>query len=184
MSGNLSIESCGRLFQKKGKNASSNYGIGTDGRIALYVDEKDASWCSSNTPNDERAITIEVANDAGKSTGWHISDTALNSLISLLADICIRNNISKLLWENDKSLIGNVSKQNLTLHRWFANKSCPGDYVVSILPKIVESVNKRIKAETTKLYRVQVGAYKSKENAIKMQEKLKKLGIPSIIKEC
>lgn len=184
MSGNLSIESCGRLFQKKGKNASSNYGIGTDGRIALYVDEKDASWCSSNTPNDERAITIEVANDGGKSTGWHISDTALNSLISLLVDVCIRNDISKLLWENDKSLIGNVSKQNLTLHRWFANKSCPGDYIVSILPKIVESVNERIKAETAKLYRVQVGAYKYKENAIKMQEKLKKLGIPSIIKEC
>lgn len=184
MAGNMSIESCGKLFQKKGKNASSNYGIGSDGRIALYVDEKDASWCSSNTPNDERAITIEVANDGGANTGWHVSGDAMLSLINLLVDICYRNNIKKLLWKNDKSLIGQVDKQNITVHRWFANKSCPGDYLMNEMKYLVENVNRELdKLFTPKYWRVQVGAYTVKENAIKMQERLRKLGIQSILKE-
>ena len=184
MAGNMSIESCGKLFQKKGKNASSNYGIGTDGRIALYVDEKDASWCSSNTPNDERAITIEVANDGNANTGWHISDEAMLALISLLTDVCERNEIKRLLWKNDKSLIGKVKEQNMTVHRWFANKSCPGDYLMSKMDYIVNAVNHNLeKVFPDKLYRVQVGAFSKKENAIKLQKKLLEMGIESIIKE-
>lgn len=142
MAGNLSVESCGSMFAKAERKASSNYGIGTDGRIALYVEEKNRSWCTSSSSNDNRAITIEVANDGGSDTGWHVSDAALKSLILLCADICKRNNISCLKWCNDKSLIGNVEKQNLTIHRWFANKSCPGDYLLSKHPYIVEEVNK------------------------------------------
>ena len=180
MAGNLSIESCGKLFQRKGKNASSNYGIGSDGRIAIYVEEKDASWCSSNTPNDERAITIEVANDGGKETGWHISNEAMTSLIMLLEDICKRNNISKLLWKNDPSLIGDIKKQNMTVHRWFVNKSCPGDYLMSKMCYITEEVNKSLHKP---LYRVQVGAFSSYDNALKCQQSLKSRGIESIIKE-
>lgn len=184
MAGNMSIESCGKLFQSKDKKASSNYGIGTDGRIALYVDEKDASWCSSNTANDERAITIEVANDGGAKTGWHVSDEAMLALTSLLADICERNDIRRLLWKNDKSLIGNVKEQNLTVHRWFANKSCPGEYIMDKMDYIVNVVNHHLeRIFPNKIYRVQVGAYSKKENAVKMQEKLQKLGIESIIKE-
>ena len=72
MAGNLSVESCGDLFSKSSRQASSNYGIGSDGRIALYVEEKDRSWCSSNKTNDHRAVTIEVANDGGSNTGWQI----------------------------------------------------------------------------------------------------------------
>lgn len=184
MAGNMSVENCGKLFQKKGKNASSNYGVGTDGRIALYVDEKDASWCSSNTPNDERAITIEVANDGGSSTGWHVSNEALGALISLLVDICIRNNIRRLLWKNDRNLIGKVSEQNITVHRWFANKSCPGDYLMDKMGWIAETVNKNLDTyHKPILYRVQVGAFSIKENAVKLQKQLKKLGFDAIIKE-
>jgi len=95
MAGNLSVETCGNVFAPTSRKASSNYGIGSDGRIALYVDEKDRSWCSSNAANDNRAITIEVANDGG-APDWHISDKALNSLIALVTDICKRNNIKEL----------------------------------------------------------------------------------------
>lgn len=181
MSGNLSIESCGKLFQKSGKNASSNYGIGTDGRIALYVDEKDASWCSSNTANDERAITIEVANDGDKSTGWHISNEAFNSLVSLVVDICRRNGIPELRWKNDKSLIGDTSQQNMTIHRWFANKSCPGDYLISKFDTLCKLVNDELNQSV--IYRVQVGAFRNKANAEKMVKQLKEAGFDCYIKK-
>lgn len=180
MAGNLTVETCGNVFAPSSRQASSNYGIGSDGRIALYVDEKDRSWCTSNKENDHRAITIEVANDGGADTGWHVSDKAMASLINLCVDICKRNGIKKLLWKNDKSLIGQVDKQNMTVHRWFANKSCPGDYLMSKHGYIAEEVNKRLGAsssepeekpqETTGLYRIrktwqdaksQVGAYKN-----------------------
>lgn len=124
MAGNLSVERCGAVFAPTTRKASSNYGIGSDGRIAMYVEEKDRSWCTSNRTNDMRAITIEVAND-GSAPDWHVSDKALNSLIELVADICKRNNIKELKWQGNKSLIGQINKQNMTVHRWFAAKACP-----------------------------------------------------------
>ena len=123
MAGNLSVETCGKLFAKSSKQASSNYGIGTDGRIALYVDEKDRSWCTSSASNDNRAITIEVANNGG-APDWPVSDAAMASLIKLCADICKRNGIKELKWQANKNLIGQVDKQNMTVHRWFAAKAC------------------------------------------------------------
>ena len=128
MAGNLSVESCGALFASPSRQASSNYGIGSDGRIALYVDEANRSWCTSSASNDHRAITIEVANTSS-SHPWPVSAAAYESLINLLVDICKRNNIKKLLWKADKSLIGQVNKQNMTVHRWFAAKACPGDWL-------------------------------------------------------
>lgn len=112
MAGNLSVETCGSLFARTAKKASSNYGIGSDGRIGLYVEEKDRSWCSSNAENDHRAVTIEVANDGG-APDWHVSDKAMESLIRLIADICKRNQIKELRWKADKKLIGQVDKQNM-----------------------------------------------------------------------
>lgn len=142
MAGNLTVEQCGNLFKDKSRQASSNYGIGSDGRIMLYVDEANRSWCSSNRNNDNRAVTIEVANDGGAETGWHVSDKAMDSLIKLCADICKRNGIYELRWRADKNLIGQPSIQNMTVHRWFANKSCPGDYLYNKHYEIAEAVNK------------------------------------------
>lgn len=143
MAGNFSVETCGNIFQRKGRNASSNYGIGTDGRIGLYCPEKDRSWCSSNRENDHRAITIEVANDGGADTGWHISDNAMDSLIKLCADICKRNGIQKLVWSNKKSdRVGHKNGVNMTCHRDFAAKACPGDYIYSKEGYIAAEVNK------------------------------------------
>lgn len=118
-----SVETLGNEFYKPSKEASSNYGIGPDGRIGMYVEEKDRSWCSSNPSNDHRAITIEVASDS--SHPYKITDAAYKSLIELCADICKRNGISELKWKGDKSLIGQIDKQNMTVHRWFKNKECP-----------------------------------------------------------
>ena len=138
--GQLSVESLGALFSQTSKKASSNYGIGPDGRIGLYVEEKDRSWCSSNADNDNRAITIECASD--KTSPYAVNDKVMNSLIKLLVDICKRNGIKELKWKADKSLIGQVDKQNMTVHRWFAAKSCPGDYLYSRHGEIASNVNK------------------------------------------
>lgn len=148
MAGNLTVERCGEIFAKRSRMASSNYGIGSDGRIGLYVEECNRSWCSSNRANDMRAITIEVANDGGAATGWHVSDAAMAALIELLVDICKRNDIKKLLWKADKKLIGQIDKQNMTVHRWFKNKACPGDYLFGKHSYIANEVNKRLGAET------------------------------------
>lgn len=150
MAGNMTVESCGALFSKYSRQTSSNYGIGSDGRIALYVNESDRSWCTSNRANDHRAITIEVANDGGAETGWHVSDKAYASLINLVTDICRRNNISELRWKADKNLIGQIDKQNMTAHRWFAAKACPGNYLYNSFGSIAEEVNKRLKGEVSK----------------------------------
>ncbi len=143
MAGNLSVETCGNVFANKSRQASSNYGIGSDGRIALYVNESDRSWCSSNRANDHRAVTIEVANDGG-APDWHVSDQAVNSLINLVTDICRRNNIKELKWQGNKNLIGQTDKQNMTVHRWFSKKSCPGDYLYSKHGYIANEVNKKL----------------------------------------
>ena len=133
MAGNLTVEQCGSVFAPSSRKASANYGIGTDGRVGLYVDEANRCWCSSNSANDNRAVTIEVANDE-VGGDWHVSDTALAKLITLCSDICKRNNIAKLNYTSDKS-------GNLTMHKWFAATACPGPYLESKFPYIAEQVN-------------------------------------------
>lgn len=136
MAGNLSVEKCGEVFAPSSRQASSNYGVGTDGRIGMYVEEKDRSWCSSNPANDNRAITIEVANDGG-APNWHVSDKALAATIDLCVDICKRNGIKRLNYTGNKS-------GNLTEHNYFAATACPGPYLKSKLPYIADMVNKRL----------------------------------------
>lgn len=143
--GQCSVETLGNIFAPESRQASCNYGIGADGRIGMYCEEKDRSWCSSNAANDHRAVTIEVASDTKHP--YAVNDKAYAALIDLCADICKRNGIKKLLWKADKSLIGQVDKQNMTVHRWFANKSCPGDYLYSRHSEIAELVNKRLSTD-------------------------------------
>lgn len=152
MAGQLSVETCGNIFQDPKKEASSNYGIGSDGRIAMYVEEKDRSFCTSNRDNDMRAVTIEVASDS--KDPYRVNDVAYDSLIRLLVDICQRNDIKKLLWKGDKSLIGQVDKQNMTVHRWFATKACPGDYLYNKHAEIAKTVNTLLKEAAVPQYEV------------------------------
>lgn len=166
--GQVSVEALGCIFAPTARQASSNYGVGYDGRIGMYVEEKDASWCSSSYENDNRAITIEVASDT--THPYAVTDKAYNALIELVADICKRNGIKKLLWKGDKSLIGQTDKQNMTVHRWFENKACPGDYLYNLHGDIANKVNAKLgvnePAEKNKVtYYVQIGAYSIKANA-------------------
>lgn len=147
MACNATAVALGNHFASKNTKASSNYGIGSDGMIACYVPEDYRSWCTSNAANDHRAVTIEVANDGGE-PDWHVSRAALTSLVNLLEDICRRNNIDELRWKADKMLIGQPWLQNMTVHRWFANKSCPGDYLYNLHGSIAAEVNARLKGET------------------------------------
>lgn len=184
--GQCTVESLGALFAKASRKGSSNYGIGKDGKIGLYVDEKDRSWCSSNAANDHRAITIEVASDT--THPYAVTDAAYKALIKLLVDICKRNNIKELKWKADKSLIGQVDKQNMTVHRWFANKACPGDYLYERHGQIASEVNAKLGVKTTtttsnKTYRVQVGLFRNKEYADALYRKVAAAGYnPSLVK--
>lgn len=126
--------------------SSCNYAVGRDGSIGMGVEEKDRSWCTSSRSNDHRAITIEVASDT--KSPYKVTDKAYEALIDLLVDICKRNEIKSLKWKADKSLIGQVDKQNMTVHRWFANKDCPGDYLYSRHGQIAKEVNARLKPQT------------------------------------
>ena len=141
--GHLSLQALGNAFSSVDRPASSNYGIDDKGKIGLYVEEKNRSWCSSSKSNDQRAITIEIASDP--KSPYKITDGAMQGLIDLSTDICKRNDIPQLLWKADKALIGQVDKQNITVHRWFANKSCPGDYIFGHLDEVAAEVNKILK---------------------------------------
>lgn len=177
--GQLTAKEMGEVFLPKSTKASANYGVGCDGTIGLYVEEKNRSWCSSSASNDHRAITIEVASD--KKEPYAVTDKAYSALLDLVTDICKRNGIKELKWKADKSLIGQVDKQNMTVHRWFANKSCPGTYLYDRHGEIAKEVNKRLTPEKEVIYRVQIGAFSKKTNAEKMQKKAKSAGFTDAI---
>ena len=162
--GQCTVETLGGIFAAPSRQASSNYGVGKDGKIGLYVEEKDRSWCSggydangnpirvngiSGADNDQRAITIEVASDT--TDPYTITDEAYEGLIRLLVDICKRNpGIGRLRWQGDKSLVGQTDRQNMTVHRWFARKACPGDYLYDRHTAIAAEVNRRLDREEGK----------------------------------
>lgn len=165
-------------FATTDRECSANYVVGKDGSIGLSVDEKDRSWCSSNRDNDHRAITIEVASDT--THPYAVTDAAYKALIDLVTDICKRNGIKKLVWSTNKSdRVNHRNGCNMTVHRDFANKACPGDYLYSRHDEIAAEVNKRLGAAETAsktLYRVQVGAFSVKANAEAYLKKIKAAG--------
>ena len=187
--GQCSVETLGSIFASTSKEASSNYGIGYDGRIGLYVEEKDRSWCTSSASNDNRAITIEVASDTFEP--YKVNDVAYKSLIKLLVDICKRNGIKKLVWSTNKSeRMNHLNGCNMTVHRDYANKSCPGDYLYNLHGQIAKEVNAQLGLDTSStattakktLYRVrktwkdvksQKGAFNDLSNAKKCADENK-----------
>lgn len=136
MAANLSVESCGAGFATPYRRASANYGVDSKGKVGLYVDESRRSWCSNSTSNDDRAVTIEVAN-CTKGPDWKVNDIALEKTIELCVDICKRNNIPYLNYTGDEG-------GNLTMHCWFSNTGCPGPYLASRFSYIANEVNKKL----------------------------------------
>ena len=144
--GQVTVQSLGGIFAPSSKQASSNYGIGKDGKVGMYVEEKDRSWCSSNADNDNRAVTIEVASDTY--APYKVTSAAYATLLDLVTDICRRNGKTKILWFGDKAKTlayqPKAGEMVMTVHRWFANKSCPGDYLYNLHDEIAAEVNKRL----------------------------------------
>lgn len=181
-------DACGASFLPTSRKASSNYGIGYDGKVGLYVPENRRSWCSSSYENDNRAITIEVSND-GREPDWHVPDAALNKLIDLCVDICQRNGIPRLNFTGDTT-------GNLTMHKWFQHTLCPGPYLESKFPWIAEEVNRRLSgggntdtpekentvpgAAGAPQYRVQVGAFTKRTGAENRLSKVKSAGFNDV----
>lgn len=141
--GQCTVETLGNIFAPTSRQASSNYGVGTDGKIGMYVEEKDRSWCSSNAANDNRAVTIEVASDTKHP--YAVNDRAFAALLDLVTDICKRNGIKKLVWSTKKAdRVNHKNGCNMTVHRDYANKSCPGDYLYNRHGEIAAEVNRRL----------------------------------------
>ena len=142
--GDLTLKRLGEVFQGT-RQASSNYGIDSAGRIACYVPEDERAMTSSNRANDMRSVTVEVCNKWGKETGYKVTDAALEAIIVLYTDVCRRNSIPKLVWSNNKThRVNHRNGCNMTVHRDFSAKACPGDYLYSKMPYIAEEVNKRL----------------------------------------
>ena len=172
--GQLSVEQLGDIFSSPSRQASCNYGIGANGEIGMYVDEGNRSWCSSSAANDQRAITIECASDS--KPPYAFKDAVYKSLIELCIDICKRHGKQRLLWlaDREKTLAYNPKPDEmvLTVHRWFAPKACPGDWMYAHMGDLADKVTAALSAHT--LYRVrrswdkpetQLGAFASLENA-------------------
>ena len=181
--GQCSVETLGNIFAPTSRQASCNYGIGPDGRVGMYVEEKNRSWCSSSNANDQRAVTIECASD--KAESYAMNSAVYDSLITLCTDICRRNGKKKLLWFGNKTKTLNYAPKPdemvITVHRWFANKSCPGNWLYARLGNLAAKVTANLggssvtpSAPATVFYRVrkswadaksQKGAFKSLDNA-------------------
>ncbi len=141
--GQCSVETLGAIFAPTSRQASSNYGVGYDGKIGMYVEEKDRSWCTSSASNDNRAVTIEVASDTTEP--YAVRPAAYAALIELVADICKRNGIKKLVWSTNKSdRMNHANGCNMTVHRDYANKSCPGTYLYERHGDIAAKVNAKL----------------------------------------
>lgn len=145
--GQMTVEELGELFARPARQASSNYGVGLDGRIGLYVEEQNRSWCSSSNENDQRAITIEVSSDDKEP--YAVGDVPFESAIRLIVDVCERNGITGLLWFADKdrslSYEPGPGEAIMTVHRWFADKSCPGEYLYSRHGEMASRVTQRLR---------------------------------------
>lgn len=144
--GQCTAEGLGDWFHRPSTQASSNYGIDKNGRVGLYVEEKNRSWCTSNNENDQRAVTIECA--SGKVEPYAMNEVVYDRLIDLCVDICQRNGKKKLLWFGDKrkslSYQPKEDEMLITVHRWFANKSCPGNWLYARLGDLAAKVTARL----------------------------------------
>lgn len=180
--GQMTAKQCCDYFATTDRRCSSNYVIGRNGDIGLSVEEDNCSWCSSSTANDQRAVTIECASET--KSPYEMTDTVYKTLVKLCIDICKRNKKTKLLWidNKDKALayVPDKHEMLITVHRWFSNKSCPGNWLYSRLGKLAEEVTNELIAEEAQKYEtyfcVQLGAYSIYKNAEKMLNRLKEVG--------
>ena len=172
--GQCTAEGLGDWFARTSTQASSNYGIDRDGRVGMYVEEKNRSWCSSSNANDQRAVTIECASDTKEP--YTMNSKVYNTLVKLCVDICKRNGKKKLIWFGDKEKTLNYAPKSdemiITVHRWFANKSCPGNWLYSRLGKLATEVTKQLGGSSSTKKGLQASSLKDLSDA----DVIKKVG--------
>ncbi len=172
--GQCTAEGLGDWFARTSTQASSNYGIDRDGRVGMYVEEKNRSWCSSSNANDQRAVTIECASDTKEP--YTMNSKVYNTLVKLCVDICKRNGKKKLIWFGDKEKTMNYTPKSdemiITVHRWFANKSCPGNWLYSRLGKLATEVTKQLGGSSSTKKGLQASSLKDLSDA----DVIKKVG--------
>lgn len=172
--GQMSVESLGHWFAKKSTQASSNYGIGSDGRVGLYVPESHRSWCSSSGENDNRAVTIECACDP--KYPYTVNKEVYKTLVDLCVDICKRNGKTKIIWLNDKDKTLSYKPKShemlLSIHKWFGNTTCPNKWMLDHMDDLEKDVNKRLQPR----YMIQFGCFKNRDNAARLTRTLAKRG--------
>ena len=134
--GACSVYTLGEIFAPTSRRASSNYGVDLEGRVGMYCEEKNRSWCSSSSWADNRAITIEVSNFADGS----VSAKGWRKLVDLMVDICERNGIKDFRYTG-------TTEGQLWAHRWFGNTDCPGAWLYARFPQLAEEVNARLHKE-------------------------------------
>lgn len=127
--GKISIEQLGSLWQRRGRNGSSHYGVSGE-NIGQYVAEKDVAWTNSNWAANCRAVTIEVSNSGG-APNWPVSEASLETLTRLVADIAKRNGLGTL-----------VKGKNLTWHSMYSATACPGPYLLGKLQAVCDGANR------------------------------------------
>ena len=180
--GQCTVEALGSVFAPATRQGSSNYGIGYDGRVGMYVEEKNRSWCSSSGDNDHRAVTIEVASDT--THPYAIRTAAYNKLIDLCVDICKRNGKTKLIWFGDKVKTLNYepapNEMIITVHRWFAATACPGDSLYSKLGDLAAKVTAKLGAVK---YYVEAGEYSNLKEARDAADWLVAAGFAATVKD-
>lgn len=173
--GQVTVERMGRGFSNPEKKAAPNYGIGFDGRVGLFVDEANRSWCSSSESNDQQSVTIEIA--SAETAPFMMNMVAYQKLIKLCVDICRRNGKSELIWIPAKTTALDYrpagNEMILTIHEWFADKDCPGLWLKSRLTELADTVTASLRDN---IYRVQIGAFRNKQYAFDCLEKAKKAG--------
>ena len=199
--GQCSVETLGNIFAPTSRGASSNYGIGNDARVGMYVEECDRSWCTSSSANDDRAVTIECASDTFDP--YAFKEIVFEKLIELCVDICQRNGKNKVVWLGSLEATNAYSQKSnemvFTVHRWYKNKSCPGDWLFERMDELTAKVNLKLSGEIVEpieeevpetpaqlpaqqtLYRVQVGAFSHKEYADDYLNKVKAAGFDGFV---
>ena len=100
-------------------------------------------------------------------------------------DICKRNGKTKLLWFADKNKALNYNpaadEMVLTVHRWFKNKACPGNWMYSRMGDLAEKVTAKLNPSESTIYRVQSGAFSKKTNANNLLNAIKQKGFDAFI---
>lgn len=173
-------------FNKPERRASANYIIGKSGEVVQNVDENNRAWTSGNADNDNKAITIECSSNNKNHNS--LNDAVFNKLILLCVDICRRYGKNKAVYFADKDTAARYEQYQqtdnemlFTKHNFYQNVACPDKWIEEHYNEIINRINDILAGTITpkdanKWYRVQVGAFKNKENAIKLCNELKQKG--------